>query len=156
MRKVLVFILIVSAIIIASCEKATEVLPPEYEYLLGEWEMDSCIIIYRPNEIIEQRDTLSAFDLGYNMRFVFKDVGFIQYVENTKMVDAKSIEYIEITTSDENPSSLGYYIHYRTLKPFVTYGLSIGYNSIHETLKYAYARDYSTNFITYVYVFKRK
>lgn len=158
MRKILLFILIVSALIIVSCEKETEVLPPEYEYLLGEWEMDSCIIIYRQNEIFEQRDTLSASELGYNMRFLFNETGFAQFLENTIVKDIKIIESIEINSSSDNPNILGYFIHYRVPVSFSIYDLSLGYNCVTENLKYSVVSisENTSNDTTYVYVFKKK
>ena len=155
MKKILYLSLIVCGFI--SCEKENS-LPPEYEYLLGHWVLDSCIITHNPNSINEYKDTIAVDSLGYNLQFVFNKTGFTEYIVNTVVVATKDIESVDINIVDDSSgiSSIGYYIIYRTNEPFVNNALSIGYVCSTDVLKYSYVSDYVSYSARHLFVFKRQ
>jgi hypothetical protein len=111
MRKLnFIFILVFG---LFSCEKES-ILPPEYEYLLGDWILDNYEVTYNPDITTPISDSFPADSFGKELSIRIRNCSIQYFIEGTLTQNVSNFTEIQVNTGTYGgETSIFYYIQYR-------------------------------------------
>ena len=99
-----------------SCSKESD-LPDEYQYLIGNWTLQNCIVStdsYDPHFPYTTYDTLSPELIGYNLSIDIDDNSIVFYSENTIIQIVDNYTIVEVNTGTYGGEyTISFYLQYK-------------------------------------------
>ncbi len=135
MRKLSVLFILVFGLF--SCEKEST-LPPEYEYLIGDWVLDSYVITYNPTFPYTYKDTFPADSFGKELSININNYSIQYFIEGTLTQNVSNFTEIQVNTGTySGETSIFYYIQYRD-ELYVKRSTSISYIPANDIIRLYY------------------